>query len=106
MTEFAHAVNFTMDFGVTVLPEDINKIRKELDGGYDGLMLWDIELNKHSTDEEIANYIGLESYADHFLSEAVNMEMDVHHVYSKEDTERLRSEYEEKLQMFKEANKK
>ena len=30
MTEFAHSVNFTLSFGCTVLPDDINRLRKSL----------------------------------------------------------------------------
>jgi len=107
MTEFAHAVNFTMSFGVTVLPEDINKVKEHLNGEncdkYQ-YMLFDIELTKDSTDEEIANYLGLENYRDHMLSECVDMEMEEHHVYNKKDTDRLTKEYQEKLKSFREMN--
>lgn len=105
MTEFAHAVNYTMSFGCTVLPEDINKMKIWLEKSDSPEYLWNLEINKASTDEEIANYLGLENYRDHFLTEAISMEMEEHHIYSEKDTERLRSEYEEKLRMFKEANK-
>lgn len=107
MTEFAHAVNFTMSFGVTVLPEEINKIRKiiESEDYNNELMLYDIELTKDSTDEEIANYIGLEDYTNHLLSECVNMEMEEHHVYNEKDTKRLSDEYHERLAEFKKRNK-
>jgi len=105
MTEFAHAVNYTISFGVTVLPDDINKMRKMLDEGHtDGI--WDIELNKDSTDEEIANYIGLENYRDFILTEPVEMEMEDHHVYDAKRTAELIAHYEERLAAFKEANKK
>lgn len=101
--EFAHAVNFTMSFGCTVLAEDINKKRKWL--GEDGNdSLFNMTINKDSTDEEIANFLGVENYRDHFLSEVVEMEMEDHHVYSKEDSERLTTEYHERVKEFKRMN--
>jgi hypothetical protein len=107
-TEFAHAVNFTMSFGVTVLPEEINKIKERLHGENGDkyhYSSFNIKLTKNSTDEEIANYIGLENYKDWMLSECVEMEMEDHHVYNKKDTERLIKEYQEKLEDFKKRNK-
>jgi len=111
MTEFAHAVNFTMSFGSDVLPEDINKKRKELNEmygtpNYYDNMIWNITLTKESTDEEIANYLGLQNYRDFMLTEAIEIEMEEHHVYDKKDTERLINEYQRKLKAFREANKK
>lgn len=105
VTEFAHAVNYTMSFGCTVLPEDINKQREWLKKADTSLSLWDIEIDKESSDEVIANYLGLENYRDFLLTEAVDMEMEEHHVYNKEDTERLSKEYQQKLKGFREANK-
>lgn len=105
MTEFAHAVNYTMSFGCTVLPEDINKMRESLEQSNTKEYLWDLEIDKDSSDEQIANYLGLESYGDHYLTEATEMEMEEHHVYSEKDTERLKKEYEDKVRHFKEANK-
>lgn len=105
MTEFVHAVNYTMSFGTNVLPEDINKMKESLEKSNTKEYLWDLVIDKDSSDEQIANYIGLEQYHDHFLTEAVEMEMEEHHVYSKEDTERLIKEYEDKLKHFREANK-
>ena len=89
MTEFAHAVNFTMSFGCTVLPEDINHKREWLKTTNQKDSIWNIEIDKDSTDEEIANYLGLENYRDHFLSECVDMEMEEHHVYDAKNTLRL-----------------
>lgn len=106
MTEFAHAVNFTISFGVTVLPKDINKLKENLqnDDYEDCYMHYDIHLTKNSTDEEIANYLGLQNYRNWALSECVDMEMEDHHVYDAKDTERLTREYKRKVQDFKEAN--
>ncbi len=106
MTEFAHAVNYTISFGCTVLPEDINKQREWLKKADTSLSLWDIEIDKDSSDEAIANYLGLENYRDFLLTEAIDMEMEEHHVYDKKDTVRLQSEYQRKLKDFKEANSK
>jgi hypothetical protein len=104
MTEFAHAVNFTMSFGVTVLPEDINKLRKQLDESLHDLSLFDVVIDANSSDEELANYLGLENYRDWMLSECVDMEMEDHHVYDAKDTKRLTDEYKRKLEDFKKAN--
>ena len=95
-----------MSFGCTVLPEDINKKRKWLESTDSDDSLWDMTINKNSTDEEIANFLGVENYRDLFLVEAVNLEMEEHHVYDKEDTERLKNQYYEHVKDFKEANKK
>ena len=105
MTEFAHAVNFTMSFGVTVLPEDINEMRERLEKYPDEYYsIHHIELTKDSTDEEIANYLGLQNYRDWMLAECTEMEMDEHHVYDKEDTERLIKQYQDTLKAYQEAN--
>lgn len=68
--------------------------------------LYNINLTKDSTDEEIANYLGLENYRDWMLSECVDMEMEDHHVYNAKDTKRLSDEYQRKLKDFRERNKK
>ena len=94
-----------MSFGTTVLPEDINKMRESLERSNTTEYYWDLEINKDSTDEEIAKYLGLQNYRDFFLTEAVEMEMEEHHVYDEKDTKRLTDEYKEKLKQFKEANK-
>lgn len=105
MTELAHAVNFTMSFGCTVLPEDINKMREWLEKSYTIEYLWDMEINKNSSDKEIANYLGVENYRDHFLTEAMELEMQEHHVYDEKDTKRLRDDYQRRLKDFRKANK-
>lgn len=106
MTEFAHAVNYTISFGCNVLPDDINKLRNWLQKTDENLSLWNIEINKDSSDEDIANYLGLENYRDHILTEAVDMEMEEHHVYDAKDTARLKDDYQRRLKEFKEMNKK
>ena len=104
MTEFAHAVNFRMSFGMTVLPEDINKMREWLEKSDQTESLWNIEINKNSSDEEIANYLGVENYRDHLLAEVVDMEMEEHHIYDKGNTERLRDNYQRQIKEFREIN--
>lgn len=103
--EFAHSVNFKMSFGCNVLPEDINKKREWLGKDQDD-SLFDMRIDKDSTDEEIANFLAVENYRDTFLSEVVEMEMDdTHHIYSKEDTEGIVTEYHERVKEFKRMNK-
>lgn len=106
MTEFAHAVNFTMSFGVTVIPDQINELRKKLKAGEYELTLFNLTVDANSTDEQLANFIGLEHYDYHLLSECVDMEMEEHHVYNSKDTERLTKEYQENLRLLIEINQK
>lgn len=101
--EFAHAVNFTMSFGCNVLPEDINKKREYLNR-VEEESIHHLTINKDSTDEEIANFLGVENYRDWFLSEVVDLEMEDHHVYDKEQTERIVTDYHERVKEFKRMN--
>ena len=102
----AHAVNFVMDFGCTVLPEDIDKVRQDLqnDDYQNMYMMYNMHLTKDSTDEEIANYLGVENYRDFYLSEVMNLEMDEHHEYDEKETKRLVDQYKEQIRRHKEMN--
>lgn len=99
----AYAVNYTISFGADVLPEDIQKKREWLNaGGEDSL--WNMSIDKDSSDEDIAKFIGVENYADFIQTEKVDMEMEETHQYSEKDTERITKEYHERIKEFKRMN--
>ena len=85
MTEFAHAVNYTISFGITVFPEDINKTREWLKKGNTD-SIYNIEVNGDSSDEDIAKLIGLQNRCE---AESLDMEMEDYSVYDAKDTARL-----------------
>ena len=99
----AYSINYTISFGADVLPEDIQKKRVWL--GEDGSdSLWNMEINKDSTDEEIAKFLGVENFGDFIQTEKVELEMEDVHEYSKEDTDRLVTQYHERIKEFKRMN--
>lgn len=99
----AYAVNYTISFGADVLPEDIQKKREWLNAGGVGSYL-NMEIDKDSTDEEIAEFIGVENYADFIQTEKVDLEMEGTHQYSEKDTSRLVTEYHARIKEFKRMN--
>lgn len=99
----AYSVNYTISFGADVLPEDIQEKREWLNAGGEDSM-WDLKINKDSTDEEIAKFLGVENFNDFIQTEKVDLEMEEIHRYSKDDTERLTSEYHERIKEFKRMN--
>ena len=102
-TKSAYAVNYTISFGADVLPEDIQKKRDWLNaGGEDSL--WGMEINKDSTDEEIAKFVGVENFNDFIQTEKIDLEMEETYRYSEKDTERITKEYHEQIKEFKRMN--
>lgn len=101
------SVNYTMSFGIDVSQKEIDEKRKWLQAMYDDKdcsntdYIWDLQITKDSTDEEIARFIGVENWRS---AEGVNLEMEETCTYDVKREKELDEQDIKKHEEFKKMN--
>ncbi len=101
------SVNYIMNFGIDVSQKDIDKKRKWLQAMYDckdcenDELLWDMKINKDSTDSEIAKFIGIQNVSS---AEAVDLEFEGMETYDEKREKELDQQDIERHEEFKKNN--
>ena len=81
-----YSVNYEISFGIDVTQKQIDEVRESLTKLGNKESYFNLEIDKNSTDKEIAKLIGLTSYK---MAEAVDLnDIDIEN-YSKNKEERL-----------------
>jgi len=102
-----YSVNYTINFGIDVSQKEIDGKRKWLQAMFDNPKcsnsdyIWDLEITKDSTDEQIAQFIGVENWRS---AEGIELELDDIGTYDEKRENELEEEDEERKKAFREMN--
>jgi hypothetical protein len=66
-----YSVNYNMSFGIDVTQQEIDQQRQAFDDRYKGDSIFSIVIDKNSSDEQIAKFIGLSKFKQ---AEVVDMD--------------------------------